>query len=224
MDAPLIALVAVSASNFAIDKPYSYRVPDSLAERAAPGARVAVPFGRGNRTSEGVILSVSPGEPTRGLKSIETVLDITPLLGEEQLKLALWMSGMFFCTVFEAVRAMLPAGVWLRGGKAPKRDKTVKIVSLAIPPEEARELSAQKKLRAPFQSAVLALLADAGELPASEIMYRTGATRAVFAPLERLGAILTEEREQFRRPAVSIVEPSPLALTAEQTAVFSRLR
>ncbi|MDR0838963.1 MAG: primosomal protein N', partial [Oscillospiraceae bacterium] len=40
----------------------------------------------------------------------------------------------------------------------------------------------------------------------------------------RLGAILTEEREQFRRPAVSIVEPSPLALTAEQTAVFSRLR
>ena len=40
----MIAKVAVSAANFAIDKPYSYRVPEGMS--LAPGHRVTLPFGR----------------------------------------------------------------------------------------------------------------------------------------------------------------------------------
>ena len=43
----MIAKLAVSAANFAIDKPYSYRIPESMVLR--PGQRVIIPFGRGNR-------------------------------------------------------------------------------------------------------------------------------------------------------------------------------
>ena len=53
-----VALVAVAAATYAIDKPYDYLVPASLAERAKVGTRVTVPFGRGNRPSEGVILAL----------------------------------------------------------------------------------------------------------------------------------------------------------------------
>ena len=56
----MIAKIAVSAATFAIDKPYSYRVPEELCLQ--PGQRVTVPFGRGNRRCEGVVLSVEDGE------------------------------------------------------------------------------------------------------------------------------------------------------------------
>ena len=49
--------VAVSAAPYSIDKPYSYLVPESLAAAAVPGVRVMVPFGRGNKESEGLILA-----------------------------------------------------------------------------------------------------------------------------------------------------------------------
>ena len=43
----MIARIAVSAANFAIDKPYSYTFPEDM--DILPGMRVTVPFGRGNR-------------------------------------------------------------------------------------------------------------------------------------------------------------------------------
>lgn len=226
MDAPQIALVAVSAATFAIDRPYSYRVPDSLIEAAVPGARVAVPFGRGNRKTEGVILSVAPGEPTRGLKSIESVLDTQAsglLLGEAQLSLALWMSRRFFCTVFDAIRAMLPAGVWNRGDKAAMSEKTVKIVTLAIAPEDALVLAVSKKSRAPMQSAVLSLLAEVQELSQQEITYRTGAGSGVFPALVKLGAIEVTLRVAMRRPAVQTTVRREIELNDEQMSAFETL-
>ena len=53
----MIAKIAVSAATFAIDKPYSYRVPAGMELQS--GVRVQIPFGRGNRPAEGVVLSVS---------------------------------------------------------------------------------------------------------------------------------------------------------------------
>ena len=55
----MIAKIAVSAANFAIDKPYSYLVPEGMA--LLPGQRVQLPFGRGNTRCEGVVLSVEEG-------------------------------------------------------------------------------------------------------------------------------------------------------------------
>ena len=105
----MIAKIAVSAANFAIDKPYSYWVPDGM--DAPVGSRVMVPFGRGNRRSEGVILALEHGT-AEGLKSVEKVLDEMPLLSENMLRLAAFLRERYFCTFYDAIRAMLPAGVW----------------------------------------------------------------------------------------------------------------
>ena len=52
----MIAQLAVAAAVYAIDRPYSYRVPEDMPLLA--GMRVLVPFGHGNRRTEGVVLSV----------------------------------------------------------------------------------------------------------------------------------------------------------------------
>ena len=107
----MIAKIAVSAATFAIDKPYSYRIPDGM--ELLPGQRVQLPFGRGNRRSEGVVLSVEAGDETK-LKCVERVLDESPILTRNQLLLAAFIRERYFCTLYEAVRAMLPAGLWFQ--------------------------------------------------------------------------------------------------------------
>ena len=59
-----VAKIAVSAAVYSIDRPYSYLVPAPLEDKLLPGVRVTVPFGKGNRRSEGIVLSVS-GEAER---------------------------------------------------------------------------------------------------------------------------------------------------------------
>ena len=107
----MIAKTAVSAANFAIDKPYSYAVPEHMPLQ--PGMRVTVPFGRGNRLCEGVVLSLEEGS-AEGLKAIEMQLDEQPVVSRHLLRLAAFMRERYFCTFYEAVRTMLPAGLWFR--------------------------------------------------------------------------------------------------------------
>ena len=107
----MIARIAVSAAAYAIDKPYSYRIP--LDMELQPGQRVLLPFGRSNRRTEGIVLSVEPGDESK-LKAVETCLDPEPLLSMTQLKLAAFLRERYFCTFYDAVRAMLPAGLWFK--------------------------------------------------------------------------------------------------------------
>ncbi len=109
----MIAKVALSAATYAIDKPYDYLVPDDLKETLRPGIRVIVPFGAGNRRTEGMILALEMAEPQGvKLKYVLTQLDETPVLDEAGIGLALWMRERYFCTVYDAARAMLPAGLY----------------------------------------------------------------------------------------------------------------
>ena len=112
METAEIVKIAVSAAPYSIDKPYDYLVPPELLETAVPGVRVTVPFGRGNRTSEGIILARTPGEKMQGLKPLLSVLDRGPVLDGDGIALALWLRQRYFCTLFEAVKAILPAGLW----------------------------------------------------------------------------------------------------------------
>lgn len=114
METAAIVKVAVSSAPYHIDKPYDYLVPAELEDLAVPGVRVTVPFGRGNRLSEGVVLARGEGKKVRGLKALSAVLDREPVLDSAGLALALWMRQRYFCTMFEAVKAILPAGLWYR--------------------------------------------------------------------------------------------------------------
>ena len=107
----MIAKVAVAAVNFAIDKPYSYFVPENLTVQ--PGQRVMLPFGRANKRTEGIVLTVEEGSADK-LKAIEGCLDDAPMLTESQLRLAAFLRERYFCTFFDAIRVMLPAGLWFR--------------------------------------------------------------------------------------------------------------
>ena len=141
----MIAKIAVDAANFAIDKPYSYFVPETMTVQ--PGVRVQLPFGRGNRPTEGVVLSVMPGE-AEGLKAVTAVLDETPVLSDSMLRLAAFMRERYFCTFYDAIRTMLPAGLWFHSRQTYllTQDKTWK----------------EKTIRNPLAKNILVFLEDCG--------------------------------------------------------------
>ena len=107
-----IAKVAVDAATYAIDKPYDYLAPEEL--HIQIGARVLVPFGRGNRLCEGIVLALSDSVSARPMKAIRENLDPEPLLTAKDLKLAFWMVKRYFCTFYDAIHSILPAAVWYR--------------------------------------------------------------------------------------------------------------
>ena len=98
----MIAEVAVSCAIFAIDQPYSYRIPQGM--QILPGMRVVVPFGRANRRTEAIVLGVQTGSEDK-LKAIEQLLDDAPVMTDEQLRLAAFVRERYFCTYYDAVKA-----------------------------------------------------------------------------------------------------------------------
>ncbi len=107
----VVAKIAVEQTAYHFDKLYSYAV-DTSAQTVRRGCRVLVPFGRGDRCRQGIVMEVTETADTGKLKAVVEVLDEQPLLNDELLDLALWLRERSFCTVFDAVRAMLPTGLY----------------------------------------------------------------------------------------------------------------
>ena len=220
-----VAKIAVSAATYAIDRPYDYLIPEELADSIAVGTRVGVPFGRGNRCCEGVVLALEDSSVQQSLKSILSVLDRERVLSEAQIRLALFMRERFFCTVYDAIRAMLPAGLWFdQSGRKKANDKTVEIAALAIPCDEAEALVDAKRLRSPQQSALLDLLCCFGSLPVRDMLTHTGAKRSSLSALVKSGAVSLSRHEIYRRPQIRQAASLPLPILNEaQQLAFNRL-
>ena len=110
MSSEPIARVAVENTVFSFDKEFSYAVPDALRAVCKAGMRVLVPFGRGNRKRQGIITEIVT-EETDGLKEILSLTDSEPVLLPDMLKVAFFMKEHYFCTLYDAVKTMLPAGI-----------------------------------------------------------------------------------------------------------------
>lgn len=220
-----IAKLAVSTATYWIDKPYDYLIPEKLLGTVQPGMRVLVPFSRGNRRCEAIVLDLVPKSPYSELKAIDRVLDDKPVLTKEQLKLALWMHDRYFCTVYDAVKAILPAGLWFSAdGKRKANDKTCEMLSLTAPAEDIFEIAQGKRRKAPQQAAILELLCQTGRVSASEVLSFTGASRQSLKALINAELVSSEHEEVFRRPDKWEGETLPLPiLNDEQKTAFDGL-
>ena len=186
-----IAKIAVSAATYSLDKPYDYLIPDSMLGAVQPGMRVTVPFSRGNRRSEGVVLALSDKSEYEKLKPIESLLDESPVLTQAQLKLALWMHDRLFCTVYDAVKTILPAGFWFKpDGERRVNDKMRDMVYLTIDAEEAYSIAQGKRRKAPMQASLLELISTTGRVSVHEALHFTGASRqSLFITISLLVAL-----------------------------------
>ena len=204
----MIGKIAVSAANFAIDKPYSYWIPREMC--LAPGQRVTVPFGRGNRRAEGVVLSVEEGSQ-EGLKTVEAVLDESPLLSPLQLRLAAFLRERYFCTFFDACRAILPAGLWF---------DTKAVYSLT----ENREWK-EKTIRKPGATEILRLMEQLGGGAKEQELEALGLEREALEDALRYLAgkkWISAQTEYLRRGRDKTEKIATLTASAEEARDYAQ--
>lgn len=106
----MLAKVIVDVPLMQTDQTYSYIVPQELEDSMLIGIRVHVPFGKGNRLIQGIVLDLEAGDHSQQheLKSIVEVLDYTSVLGQEQFWLAEQMRRSVFSYKISLLKAMLP--------------------------------------------------------------------------------------------------------------------
>jgi primosomal protein N' (replication factor Y) len=94
---------------------FTYRLPAELADNAAYGSRVIVPFG--NRKLTGYIVALSrewaPSQELdpKKLRNIGEVLDDRPLITDEIFELTRWTAQYYAASWGELLKAALPAGI-----------------------------------------------------------------------------------------------------------------
>jgi len=205
----MIAKIAVSSAVYAIDKPYSYRIPDALLGDVCSGKRVMVPFGRSNRRTEGIVLSVEEGSEDK-LKPIDRVLDEESILDEQMLRLAAFVRERYFCTFYDAIKAMLPAGLWYA------RHESYQLSEL---PEDVWEKLGKK----PEASAVLRTIVELGGSATEEELRRVFEQESLKAALTELTkrGYLKQLTELQRRTGDKTERIVSLAVSAEEALDYA---
>ena len=208
-----IAKIAPSGVPYSVDRMYSYRIPEELDGQVYPGVRVTVPFGRGNRRTEGFVMEVTREETDVPLKFLFSVLDAKPLLNDEMLRLAKWMKARYFCTVYDALKTILPAGVWL------KYRETYRL-SDGVEPAELHLCGAENET----DRLLLEAIAAKGELERGELEALGGAQTAKRLRLLCERGILSSETTAIRQVSDKSVRMVSLAMRAEDALAAVELK
>ncbi|MGO2617974.1 MAG: replication restart helicase PriA, partial [Lactococcus cremoris] len=107
-----IAKVIVDLPLMQTDKPFSYAISKEFQSLIELGMRVHVPFGTGNRLVQGIIVGIEEEKDAENssvnLKDIAELLDLEPVLTEEQLWLSDEMRHSVFSYKISCLKAMLP--------------------------------------------------------------------------------------------------------------------
>lgn len=199
-----------------------YAIPKSMGERALAGCRVGVPLR--NRKVNGTIIQVSPIAGQEGFK-LRTVLNLLhpkPLIPGVLLKLAEWMSEYYACRLETVVRGMIPEVVRTGSGGF----KTQKAVQLKKKPSEEDLEGLQK--RAKRQAAILESLMRNPDKPMllSTLSAEHGSAPSAVKRLEELGWVEVGDQIQQRDPfqqEEEFLESKSLELNEEQDAALKAI-
>ncbi|HPM73850.1 MAG TPA: hypothetical protein PLE25_12825, partial [Spirochaetales bacterium] len=95
------------AFDLPVDRQWSYAEPEGLS--APVGARVEATLGRRAAVGWVVARSDTVDCVPAIVKPYLRLVDAEPLFGPETLRLAEWLSGMYYCSLGEALSAMTPS-------------------------------------------------------------------------------------------------------------------
>ena len=210
-----VAGVVVEKSAYSFDRVFDYTIPDDMQDSIQIGCRVLVPFGRASKQRQGVVVTLHNNKNSK-LKEINKLLDTTPVVTQEMLDTAKFMKEHYFCTYYDAVKAMLPAGI------------NYKITTLysAVKTEETAPLNI-------YEQQIYDYLLKAKEpVKEDKILADLGFADKSYVDSLLLKGLLRKSEEAFRKTGdamlkmVAIMEDADVnsvSLTPKQQSVFEVL-
>ena len=202
----------------AIHRELDYLVPETLADRVGVGSRVRVPF-RDKSTLATVVAALDHSE-AESIRPIEAVIGEAPILSEQLLELARWISAYYCCPIETVMRSLLPQ-VIRRAEVGWKKQLFVR-PARKIDNEEIEKL----RKRAPRQAELLEVIAQLeGAMRAADLLRHTSLDNQTLRALVRRGLAELHEEAAVRDPHADeqFIATSNLVLNDEQSLALKRI-
>ena len=137
----LYANIIINISHEAVDRPFTYVIPDSMLEQIHPGTRVMVPFGNGNKDKMGYVLSITPNPqvPIARLKEISSVVLEQDATDSKLIELAAFIKDQYGSTMINALKTVLPTKKAYKPKKKVETTETDKQGDIEIHLNEAQQ-------------------------------------------------------------------------------------
>lgn len=206
-----------------LDGYFTYGVPEALASRVQNGMRVTVPFGK-SKTYVGIVAEYPVDVPKpveevaqQGKKKIEykniaDVLDNTPILLPQQLRLWKWIADYYMSPIGDVYKAALPSGLKAEDGFRPRTELFIRLAD-KYRDEQTLTLLISSMKRAVKQLDVLMTYlrltgvdniehllpeTELREVTREELMNESHASIAVIRSLQEKMILVTYEKEVGR--------------------------
>ncbi|GLB46809.1 primosomal protein N' [Philodulcilactobacillus myokoensis] len=103
-----LAEILVDVPTMQTNQPYTYQIPTFMKEELQRGMRVVVPFG--HRKVQGIVMNVVHHGTFNGrLKSIDSLMDLSPVINDEMYHLSFWLAQKTFSFQITCLLTMLPS-------------------------------------------------------------------------------------------------------------------
>ena len=206
-----------------LDGYFTYCVPDALASRVQNGMRVTVPFGK-SKTYVGIVAEypvdvpkpveevAQQGKKKIVYKNIADVLDNTPILLPQQLRLWKWIADYYMSPIGDVYKAALPSGLKAEDGFRPRTELFIRLAD-KYRDEQTLTLLISSMKRAVKQLDVLMTYlrltggdniehllpeTELREVTREELMNESHASIAVIRSLQEKMILVTYEKEVGR--------------------------
>ena len=206
-----------------LDGYFTYCVPDALASRVQNGMRVTVPFGK-SKTYVGIVAEYPVDVPNPAeevaqqgkkkivYKNIADVLDDSPILLPQQLRLWKWIADYYMSPIGDVYKAALPSGLKAEDGFRPRTELFIRLAD-KYRDEQTLTLLISSMKRAVKQLDVLMTYlrltgadniehllpgTELREVTREELMNESHASIAVIRSLQEKMILVTYEKEVGR--------------------------
>ena len=119
----LYAEIILNSEALEIDRPFTYKIPLEFQEKVQVGQIVKVPFGMGNKTSEGFVLAIKQEDEVDinfRVKKISAIITNEPVIDLNDIELINFLREKYLSKYIDAFRLLIPVGI-MKGAKSKSK-------------------------------------------------------------------------------------------------------
>ncbi len=214
------ANVIIDISHEKVDRPFQYRIPDSLKEKLAVGMCVQIPFGTGNRKRKGYVIEITGKNeyPEEKIKEIDGIITDNLPAEADAIRLAAWMRQTYGSTMIAALKTVLPVKRTVKAVEKKKLRRILSVEELTSLLGECMRKHQNAKVR------VLQELLTEEELPYELVTGKLHVSAATLNSLVNQGAITIESESSYRNPvSLNATAESGPELSEEQRYIKEQI-
>ena len=212
--------IIVDISHEKVDRPFQYRIPESMAGELEPGMCVLVPFGSGNKRIRGYVTEITEEcsfDPSR-IKPILAIDKSGVGVESTQIRIAGWIREHFGSTMIQALKTVLPARQTVR------HIEHRRIVLTADREETIALLGESQRKNRNARVRLLSELLKEESLPYELVAGKLMVSAAVIGGLERQGVLRVEVSKGYRNPVKAAEDRAEsVDLSGEQERIVEQV-